>query len=106
MEKTNIAHKYYRLKMSNELRHLLTGIPIKNVQEEHKGDHIYLGVGHILVGTKEHLTTIRVYFSEGGFKARVYSPTSGLDIKHAFNNAKERKELVRMIRKEVRKKLN
>lgn len=105
MEKTAVF-KYYRLKMSDELRLLITGIPVKNIKEIHKGDHVYLGHGNILIGSKEHVVTIKVVKNDNGFMCKIYSPSSNMRIKSKFDSVEDVSTTLDLIKKEIQKKLN
>jgi hypothetical protein len=49
---TKIVSKYYRIKMSDEIRHFLKQLPIRNMVESQVGNHIYMGNGELQIGSE------------------------------------------------------
>ena len=73
-----VVSKYYRIRMTEELRSMLESIPVQDVTEEPRGDHVYLGLGKMVVGARAHPATVRVDAGPFGMSLTVSAPGAGV----------------------------
>lgn len=98
-----VVSKFYRLQMAEDLRRLLKNLPVENVIEVMKGNHIYLGHGTTRIGARFHPTILRVWEERGDLGLLVSVPNSGIRISCPFRTEEERASAPNLVREAVRK---
>ncbi len=82
---TRLVSKFYRLRISRELRTMLTALPIRKMRETQVGNHVYLANGELRVGNDFYPAKIRVWIEKGRVLAAVRAPKAGVHIQGWFD---------------------
>lgn len=95
-----VKAKYYRLSMTDELRKVVSGLPIRDLREECHGDHVYMATGTIRDGPDERQATVRVTLAEDGRMEAEFS-SDGVRSVSGFSTDEERDGFVRSVQEIV-----
>jgi len=79
-ERSKLISKFYRLKIADELRKFIEGLPVREVHETQMGDSIYIGRGELCVGHTYYPVGIRVWFRHDQIVAQVIAPQASISI--------------------------
>lgn len=104
--KTIVMSKYHRIRMTDELRAMLKEIPVQNVTEEPKGDHVYLGFGKIVLGAQGHPAMIRVGAGPHGMDLTVLSPEAGVTVQCPFETKEDREAAPGIVNDAIKTRMN
>lgn len=100
-QREKVVSKFYRLKMSGELRTMIESLPVRGLVEIIKGNHVYLGNGTLLIGAREHPTRILIQEDNGSINFEIEAPTAGLLIQCPFNSEEERAKIPDKVTKAI-----
>jgi len=100
-QRTQVVSKFYRLKMSKELRDLLRSLPFQ-IEEEVRGmDHVYLGRGTLRLSGGRHPAEASVRLRNGGLIASVSVPEAGIQVEGPFETPEDRSSFPEEVRRAV-----
>lgn len=72
-----LLSKFWRLKLSSELREVIGALPLTGMRESQVGAYVYSGNGSMEVGTRTVQVVLRARIVDGGVQLVLSSP-SGL----------------------------
>lgn len=101
-KKRRILSKLLRLKLTDEIRELVSLLPTKNLRESHTENYVYYAIGEIKIGTKYYPVKIRIQLqSENCITVSVKSEKAGLSVVYPFNEPPVNRQAARKINEAV-----
>lgn len=82
---SKIISKYYRIRMSDEIRYMIEELPIQGLRETQIGDFIYAGHGYTEIGTKVFLTVIKIQLKNNEPVVSIVIPNAKISLSCPFN---------------------
>ena len=101
-----MVSKLHRLELTDDLRKMLMGLPVRKLVETQVGNHVYLADGEIMVGSRYFPVRIRVWTDGDGLRARVKALRAGLDVELPFETEGDRKAFPAAVQEAAEKCLN
>jgi len=87
-----IASKFYRLKMTDDIHNLILSIPFRNLEEITVREQVYRAYGEIQVGSKYHPVDVRIWLQDGAPKLEIKSKQAQIYAVYPFNTRNEQEE--------------
>jgi len=81
---TRIISKFYRLKMTDEIRDVLKYLPIKNMIEMRELNSIYSGKGELVTGLKSYPVIINIGLVNKKIWIKLVAEKAGICVKCEF----------------------
>ncbi len=81
---TRIVSKFYRLKLTDEIKLLLTQLPVKDISERKDDNSVYSGSGEITIGVNSHPVEIKIGVVNKKPWVRLVSERIGVDVDCEF----------------------
>jgi len=106
MKPPKVVSKFYRLKMTDEIRSLITALPVKNLRETQVGNHVYYAKGQIKIGVGYYPGRIRIWLWNKNISVSVKSEEAGFGVIFPFNSRHEQARASRVINSALQKHLN
>jgi hypothetical protein len=101
-----VLSKFYRLKLTDQIRDLITALPTENLQETQVGNHVYYAKGQFKVGSQSYPGRIRIWLWNRNISISVKSEEIGFNIVCPFNDEMEQKRAAQVINENLQKHLN
>jgi hypothetical protein len=87
-----VLSKFYRLKMTDDIRDLITNIPFRNLEETTVKEQIYRAYGEIQIGSKYQPVDIRIWLQDGAPKLEIKSKQAQVYAVYPFDTKNEQEE--------------
>ncbi len=84
-----VVSKYHRLRLTDDIRKHIHGLPVVDLEETQVGNHVYMANGRICLGLEQSGVKIRIAHRDGQFKLTVKSG-NGLDLELPYDTPEER----------------
>lgn len=84
-----VASKLIRLQLSEEIRTLLTGIPITGLEESQRGNYVYLAQGRLRT-IEGPTATVSIWIGKGGVNLTIRLK-DGWEVTVPYSTEKDRK---------------
>lgn len=88
----HVMSKFYRLKMIDDIRSLITGIPFRNLKEITVREQIYRAHGEIQTGSAYQPVDIKIWLQDGSPTLEVKSDPVKIYALYPFKTISEQEE--------------
>jgi hypothetical protein len=100
-QRVRIVSKFYRLKMSGELRTMIESLPVRIEREVASKDRVYLGRGALELSGGRHEAEVSIQLQDGRLMAGVTVPSAGIRVEGPFETPEEMAAFPTAVRKAV-----
>jgi len=84
-----VVSKYHRLRLTDDIRKLVLGLPVVNLRETQVGNHVYMADGEICIGLQKRSVRIRIAHRDGRLSLIIRS-ADGLDLELPYDTSEQR----------------
>lgn len=100
-QRARVVSKFYRLKMSGELRTMIESLPVRIEREVVSSDRVYLGKGVLELSRGRHEAEVSIQLRDGKLPAGVAIPSAGVRVEEPFETLEEMAAFPAAVRKAV-----